>query len=162
MYLQVDALQHYDDYSTASTCICFSSGVPAIFPYLTSQSFFSGFHRPPAALACCRAGMSAALIRRGTIMSSEYRCAGGVQGVRSTISSIVFNRCRDFASYRKRTHRRSLPYFSTRLFVPRCPGLRISLVFTRSLRTPVIILRGKIRSSGHAREDGWDDGQTAR
>ena len=37
--------------SLSSICICFSSGVPAILPYFTNQSCFSGFHRPPAAFA---------------------------------------------------------------------------------------------------------------
>ena len=32
----------------ASTCICFSRVVPAIFSYLTNQSLFPGSHRPPA------------------------------------------------------------------------------------------------------------------
>ena len=112
----------------ASICICFSSGVPAILPYLKNQSCFSGFHLPPAALACSRACISATLMCRGTRVSAVYRGRGGVHASLSTISSTVFSRCRDSASYRKRTHNRESPYFFVRLFVPRCPGLRISRV----------------------------------
>ena len=117
-------------YHLSSICICFSRGVPAILPYFTNQSRFPGFHLPPAALACNRIGMSAASMRRGTRVSALYRGGGGVHSVLSTINSTVFSRCRNSASYLKRTHSRASPYFSTRFLVPRCPGLRISRVFT--------------------------------
>ena len=58
----------------------------------------------------------------------------------STINSTVLSRCRNSASYRKRTQSRASPYFSARLFVPRCPGLRISRVF---IAPPLIIMRMK-------------------
>jgi hypothetical protein len=128
-HIRVDALHHTVDHFNASTYICFSNDVPAILPYLTSQHLLSGFHLPPAALAFCRIGRSSKPIRRGTIVASEYRGFGGVHAVRSTMSSTVFNLWRSFASYRKRTHSRSSPYFSARPLVPRCPGLRISRVF---------------------------------
>jgi hypothetical protein len=118
------------DYHIASTCICFSRDVPAILPYFTNQSCFSGFHLPPAAFAWNRIGMSATSIRRGTRVSAVYRGGGGVHSDLSTINSTVFNRCRSSASYLKRTQNRASPYFSDRLFVPLCPGLRISRVFT--------------------------------
>jgi hypothetical protein len=118
----------------SSICICFSRDVPAIFPNFTNQRRFSGFHLPPAALACNRSGISAASMRRGTSMSAEYRGAGGVHSILSTINSTVFNRCRDSASYLKRTHSRESPYFSTSRLVPGCPGLRIKRVFIWSLR----------------------------
>ena len=113
----------------SSICRCVSSGVPAILPYFTNQSRFPGFHLPPAALARNRIGMSVASMRRGTRVSAVYRGVGGVHSVLSTINSIVFSRCRNSASYLKRTQSRASPYFSTRCLVPRCPGLRISRVF---------------------------------
>jgi hypothetical protein len=102
-------------------------------PYFTNQRRFPGFHLPPAALACNRIGMSAASMCRGTRVSAVYRGGGGVHSVLSTINSIVFNRCRNSASYLKRTQSRASPYLSTRFLVPRCPGLRISRVFTYRL-----------------------------
>jgi len=51
------------------------------------------------------------------------------QSVFSTISSIVFSRWPDSASYRYRTQTRAAPYFFTSLLVPRCPGLRTRRVF---------------------------------
>ena len=140
MQLSVDACNVYtgicfsrqQDCRSASTCICFSRGVPTILPYFTNQSFFSGFHRPPAAFACNRIGMSTAWICRGTTVSAVYRGGGGVHSALSTINSIVFSRCRDSASYLKRTQSRASPYFFARLLVPRWPGLRISRVFMQS------------------------------
>ena len=138
LYIPVDANQVYIcrcflmfvSYPFSSTCICFSRGVPAILPYFANQSRFPGFHLPPAALACERIEMSAASIRRGTRLSAVYFGGGGVHSFFSTINSIVFSRCRNSASYLKRTHNRASPYFSTRVLVPRCPGLRIRRVFT--------------------------------
>jgi hypothetical protein len=120
-------------YHLSSIYRCFSRGVPAILPYFTNQRRFPGFHLPPAALACNRIGMSAASMRRGTRVSALYRGGGGVHSVLSTINSIVFRRCRNSASYLKRTQSRASPYLSTRFLVPRCPGLRISRVFTYAL-----------------------------
>src|SRR4030042_6689256 len=117
-------------YHLSSICICFSRGVPKILPYFTNQSRFPGFHLPPAALACNLIGMSAASMRRGTRESAVYCGGGGVHSVLSTINSIVFSRCRNSASYLRRTHSNASPNFSTRFLVPRCPGLRISRVFT--------------------------------
>ncbi len=105
--------------------------MPAILPYFTNQSCFSGFHLPPAALACWRACISATLICRGTRVSAVYRGGGGDHSSFSTINSTVFSLCRDAASYLKRTHSRASPYFFDRLFVPRCPGFKISRVFTQ-------------------------------
>jgi hypothetical protein len=59
-HLPVDGFPVYQELCDISTCICFSSGVPAIFPNLMNQRRFSGFHLPPAALACSRIGMSEA------------------------------------------------------------------------------------------------------
>ena len=112
---------HFLDYQERSICICFSRDVPAILPYFTNQSCFSGFHLPPAALAWSRIGMSAASMCRGTRVSATYRGEGGVHSVLSTINSMVFSLCRDSASYLKRTQSRALPYSFARLFVPRCP-----------------------------------------
>lgn len=137
MHLPVDAdcvytgicFLHLSEYQEASTCICFSRGVPTILSYFTNQSFFSGFHLPPAAFAWTRIGMSVALMRKGTRAFAAYRGCGGVHSDFSTINSTVFSRCRNSASYRKRTQSRASPYFSARLLVPRCPGLRINRVF---------------------------------
>jgi hypothetical protein len=127
-------LFHAHILSSSSICRCFSRGVPAILPYFTNQRRFPGFHLPPAALACNRIGMSAASMRRGTRVSAVYRGGGGVHSVLSTINSIVFSRCRNSASYLKRTQSRASPYLSTRFLVPRCPALRISRVFMYRLR----------------------------
>lgn len=121
-----------------------------------NQSFFSGFHRPPAALTCVRIGMSAAWMCRGTTVSAVYRGGGGVHSALSTINSIVFSRCRDSASYLKRTQSRASPYFFARLLVPRCPGLRISRVFTQpSGRGALFQNRQRIAEGRDVRRHGY-------
>lgn len=87
MDIPVDAFSVLHDNPEASTCICFSSGVPAILPYFTNQSFLSGFHHPPAAFACCRIGMSEASIRRGTRVSATYRGGGGAHSQKPCLSA---------------------------------------------------------------------------
>ena len=139
MHLPVDACHvytgrcfpYFSRYQKASVCICFSRGVPTILSYFTNQSLFSGFHLPPAAFAWNRIGMSEASMRRGTRVSAAYCGCCGVHSDLSTINSTVFSRCRNSASYLKRTQSRASPYSFARLFVPRCPGLRISRVFTQ-------------------------------
>ena len=73
-----------------STCIWFSSGVPAILPYLTNQSFFTGFHLPPAVLACNRSCILVISMRRGTRASTASRGSGRAHAILSTINSTVF------------------------------------------------------------------------
>jgi hypothetical protein len=52
--------------------MCFPRGVPAILRYIANQRYFSGFHLPPAALACNRIGMSAASIRVQLIIVHNF------------------------------------------------------------------------------------------
>src|SRR6266480_1732781 len=66
--------------SVSSICICFSSGVPEILPYVTNQSCFSGFHRPPAAFACALSSAPFRTLRYGEEPGCQKRIAGVGRG----------------------------------------------------------------------------------
>lgn len=105
--------------SVISTAISFSSFVPEIHPYGTSQTCRCLSHRPPTALTCFCKAVSFMPIFRETIVPSGYLAGGGVHSVSLTmISTVLYCLCA-FASCdsgQKSGHRRTAQPTSLSLF----------------------------------------------